>query len=757
MIDTSQTQSFIQALTGDVNTPIDWRCIHDKDRARPGHNFHGALSEVLPTLTEYSNAGYGIFCCINAMDGQGQEYSNVAYIRAHVADLDDPLTSAANYQRAAQSASFAVNSSPNKYHLYWRVQPYTGNDYFTHIQRKFAQLYDADRSIVDSTRVMRVPGFPHQKNEPYNVTFTPLTEYIYSTDQLSDMLAPVNVIEHISTRSPLGTPEMQAPSLEWLKFALSITNPNDMDRQEWLSFSAAIKQAGWSHATDDELYKIWSEWCALYEGNDSGENLKLWNSIKDTETGWTTIKRRTPVEAYRMFGYTEPPAAPVTPPPTTAATDKPDSYGEILSEHECKEYFKNCYFVEREGKILNPVGRYMNSTQFNGRYGGKQFIVTSTGKTTDEPWKAALRSTCWQIPKVDHVRFLPEKPSYEIIEDGLGRPGLNTYIPAKIDAREGDVSLWLDWLQRILPVESDRKILIEYMAHCAKYPGFKIPWAPVLTSAEGIGKAAFHMIMKQSLGDVYVYTPKAQELVSSGSTFNAWMRGKLLILVNEIRIDERRELIEILKPMITDAEVEVQSKGVDQDMEDNPANWLFFSNHRDAIPVNKNGRRYAIFYSALQNAKDIENAGMDDAYFIRFFDWLRDGGGLQAVTHYLLNYPIERGALPVRAPETSSTAEALVFTQSPMERTVTDCIADGICGFKGGYVSSLAVLTRSKAAGVRNANNQTVQCCLEGMGYVKIGRAVKSYIQEDVSNRAEIYGIRSDLPLEGYGRAQGYE
>jgi hypothetical protein len=307
--------------------------------------------------------------------------------------------------------------------------------------------------------------------------------------------------------------------------------------------------------------------------------------------------------------------------------------------------------------------------------------------------------------------------------------------------QQGDVSLWLDHMTKILPDANDRKIFLDYMAHCIKYPGYKIQWAPLLQSAEGVGKTVFFEIISHSLGDMYVYRPKAPELVSSGSKFNAWMRGKLAIMVDEIKIDERRELIEILKPMITDSRIEVQSKGVDQDMEDNVANWVFFSNYKDAIPINKNGRRYAIFYSTLQSERDIMNAGMDKAYFDRLWTWLRKGGGLQAVTYWFKHYPIECGDIPVRAPHTSSHEEALRISRSPVEVIISDSIADGCVGFKSGFVSVPAALNKARAAGVRNATNRTVQSVLESMGYVEIGRTTNPIMSEDPNTNALIYSL----------------
>lgn len=779
MTDFNLASWYVFALTGNTEAVIDWRLIHDTNKEVPAHNYRGTLRDMWSTLCSYNSRGYGVFASINALRPDldptaKRTLEMVDHIRTHVVDLDS-VTAPADYERAvAAGASFAVQSSANKFHVYFKVHPYQGNEFFELQQRKLNQLYNGDPSVIDATRVMRVAGFYHLKGEPQlvNLWTLPSFERLRTHDEIAAELAPINVVQHFGSRKPLGTPELAAPSLDWLIFALKSQDPNDMSREEWLSLSAAFKQSGWNFATDDELFKLWSEWCDQYEHNDAGENRKLWDSIRDTETGWKTFERRTHVSAYMSFGYQTPPTpqqltppvptppvvqGEILPPTQTPRVGRDTITSEIISPDECSQWFDDCYFVEQSGKIVNRSGRFMNSTQFNGVYGGKQFIITSTGKLTDEPWKAALRSTCWTIPKVDHIRFLPDHPTFDVVYDGLGRRGLNVYIPARVNSVEGDISPFFDWLSRILPDRNDQRILIEYLAHCVKYKGFKIPWSPMLQSVEGIGKTIFRELMANALGDMYVYSPKAPELVKSGSTFNAWMRNKLMIVVDEIKIDERRELIEILKPMITDARVEIQSKGVDQDMEDNAANWLFFSNYKDAIPINKNGRRYAIFFSAMQSNADLIAAGMDKAYFQSLWRWLREGGGFAAITHYLQNYPIERGGVDVRAPDTSSRNEALAISRSPLELIIAEAVADNLSGFSGGYVSTVAAIARAKASGIRSPNTRTVQACLEAMGFAHLGRSERPYFQEDATQRSEIYAVRSDLPISGYARAQGYE
>ena len=788
-----QASAYIAALTGEdpATAALWWRCIHDADKTIPAHKYYGTLSAVWETLCGYNQAGWGIFANINAFNPPAPDralhenkhnLADVWYIRTQAVDLDNTLTANQNYQLAAASnppPTFAVATSDNKFHLYYTVQPYVGNDYYSLIQQKLRQLYDGDRAIIDPTRVLRVPGFFNHKYahpqsdkhvpgaQPYLVTCWTLGGFgqRYNVAQIEAALQHVNVIDVQHGRKPLGDAELAAPSLDWLRFSMSLVNPNEMDRREWLSISAAFKQAGWNHADEPTLRSIWDEWCARYSGNDAAENDKLWNSVRDSETGWKSFYRHAPtLIAYEKFGFDKREAPQPLPPetdqpseqPTPDAPDAPQqSFPEILSDIECRQFFKDCYFIEREGRMLTPRGRFMNATQFNGAYGGHLFVIDANGKTTDEPWKAATRSTLWTVPKIDHVRFLPQEPQFKIVSDQLGRKGINTYIPVRIRSKPGDITPWLRHMELMLPVESDRQQLFRYMAHNVKFPGFKIPWAPLIQSAEGVGKGFIIKAIERIIGDMYVYRPKAEELVKSGSTFNAWQRGKLMIIVDEIKVDEKRDLIEILKPLITEDRAEIQSKGVDQDMEDNPANWWFFSNYKDAIPVSQNGRRYSVYYSVIQNKADLLARGMNDDYFIGLFTWLENGGS-EIIAHWLLNYPIERGDIPRTAPETSSQAEAIRVSRGPIEKAILNAIEDQLPGFRGGYVSTLAVLSRLKSLGGRQPSQSTVERILEGMGYSEIGRAKRMYSQENMSERSLIFAVLPDMPIDAYGRLQGY-
>lgn len=768
-MDYSQAFAYVQALAGDpATTTLDFRAIHDTDKAVAAQTFRGTLPDLWDAMTRYNEAGYGIFAVTAALDGVGRKLENVSHVRAHYIDLDEyDAVQQYHLAAAAQPApGFAVQTSANKFHVYWPVQPYAGNERFSIVQRKLRQVFNGDPSIIDPTRVMRLPGTYHRKGEPILVTCHALAGYGQrcTVEQLEAALASVNVIEGgFGERHPLGDENLAAPSAPWLQRALDLVDPNDLDRGEWIAHMCAFKQAGWTLLPPEQLWEMFAKWCERYAENDAGENWKQWQSINSTELGWKSLVNRVPsLKGLVTFG--ERAAAPVavaapvgqvTPPMPEPAPM--DCSGEYLTHLEQQEYFKGCFAIIGKGSILTPEGRFLKSSEFNMRYGGKKFLIDSQGKCTDEAWKAVTRSTLWTAPKVDHIRFLPEHPFGHIIEDALGRKGVNTFIPIKFKRKAGDPTPWLDHFAKIIPDEGDRKTLLAWFAHTIKFPGEKIKWAPMIQSVEGVGKGFIQETLERIIGDMYVYSPKAEELTGSGSTFNGWMRNKLLIIVNEIKVDEQRALVEILKPMITDRRLEVQSKGVDQEMEDSATNWLFFSNFKNAIPVNKNGRRYAVFFSALQNRDDLTEAGFNDAHFDRMFRWLRNGGS-EIMADYFLNHPVELGGCGGTAPDTSSMSEAINLTRSPLERVICDGIADNMAGFKGGWVSVTAVLQRCKLTGaVRNPSPAAVTSVLETMGYVHCGRSPRPYFNEDKESRSTLYFKGTVMSVDYYAMMQGYE
>ena len=447
--------------------------------------------------------------------------------------------------------------------------------------------------------------------------------------------------------------------------------------------------------------------------------------------------------------------------------DPKQQLDEILIAAEQKIWFAGCTLIGPRNVIVDGRGIEYGPGAFNAAFGGKRFIIDGTGKITDEAWKAATRSTLWTVPKVDGYAFRPDRPTGEIVTDELGRTAVNVYVPARVDRMAGDPSPFLDHLARVIPDEGDRRILVEWMAHVVRFPGHKIPWAPLIQSVEGVGKNALKYVLTHAIGAPYVYAPNVKELGGSGGKFNAWMERKLLLFADEIKTDDKRDLIEILKPLISERQIEIQGKGVDQIMGDNPAHWLFFTNHKDAIPKTINDRRYAVFFSAIQSESDLMAAGMDDAYFACLYDDFLGVGehdkhkrGLQIVADYLLNHPIERGAIPMRSPATTSTAEAVEVGRGWLEQMISDAVDASEPGFRDGWINTAAVGRVLRENGKTTPSPATMTAAITALGFKKLGQAGCGYHQDDPQNpnkRGVLYHRDATVNLADYGRSQAYD
>ena len=770
-MDLQQTEAYIASLTGDPNSVMDWRVIHDSDKGQKGRNIRGSLHQVQNELVQYNQEGWGVFVTINQMDGQGHSLENVHAIRTHVIDLDDPETSVNNFKRAADDQKipphFYVNTSKDKFHVYWLVEPYAGNDFYSLQQRKLAQLYNGDKSVIDASRVLRVPGFYHMKNrhEPYLVNCGGLGQHPrHNSVQIDQALSHINIEQYVKNRHDLGTKEMAAPSLELLEAALNLIDPNTLSREKWVAVTAAFKQAAWTLTTPEEVHLMWLKWCERYDENDQAENEKNWRSIRDTQAGWGWFKHNTHIKAY--IDYSQP----ITVEDAVKISkmrvgnynkgeilEAQRSLPDILDKEQMEIWFDRVYYVAESGEIFTANKRFMKQQAFTAYYGGKLFINRPEGKMTDDAWKAVTRNPVFSIPKVDHIRFLPQNEPYSITYDAHGRAGLNIYVPPKIDRIKGDVSRFLWLYEKILPDPGDRKILFDWVAHAIQFPGEKLRWSPLLQSTQGTGKGFLTQAMIYAVGEDYTHIPNPNAMKSSNNQFNAWGKEKILIVCDEIDTKGSSHMTDILKQVVSEQRMVFEAKGKDQTMCDNAANWIFTYNGKDNVKVDIKERRFCPLFSALQTPQDIIDAGLTDEFFKELFDWFKDGGGKEAIAYYFMyEYKVKKNGIGQRAPKSTSWDEFIKICRSPIEVVLDESIENQVQGFRNGFVSMEVLHSRCKMAGIRYAKTDKMDEILKAKSYVPIGKTIQPIMVENPSSFSDIYSLDKNADVSLYPAAQGY-
>jgi hypothetical protein len=201
------------------------------------------------------------------------------------------------------------------------------------------------------------------------------------------------------------------------------------------------------------------------------------------------------------------------------------------------------------------------------------------------------------------------------------------------------------------------------------------------------------------------------------------MLGKIFYAVEDIYVpDARREVIEELKPMITGGDgLEIEAKGIDQTSADICGNFMFNSNHKDAIKKTGNDRRFCVLFSAQQESSHLQRDGMGGDYFPNLYNWLR-ADGYAIVSEFLHSYAIPVELNPAgecqRAPISSTTGEALQVSQGTIEQEILESVAQGLPGFNGGFISSIYLDRLLDRMGLmRKINHLRRREILESLGY----------------------------------------
>lgn len=164
-VDLEEARKFL-ALLDPTAEKFHFRTFDDRGRGG-GKNYAGALDDVAVDLQLDNGNGRGVFVVVN--EG-GHKADEIRRVRALFADFDNG--SALNLPRGAFASigepHVVVQSSRGNIHAYWLVDGLAPGE-FKSMQQAIAQQFGSDPSVCDLPRVMRLPGFFHQKYEPIPV------------------------------------------------------------------------------------------------------------------------------------------------------------------------------------------------------------------------------------------------------------------------------------------------------------------------------------------------------------------------------------------------------------------------------------------------------------------------------------------------------------------------------------------------------------------------------------------------------------
>ncbi|CAM5771839.1 hypothetical protein LMIY3S_03643 [Labrys miyagiensis] len=313
--------------------------------------------------------------------------------------------------------------------------------------------------------------------------------------------------------------------------------------------------------------------------------------------------------------------------------------------------------------------------------GTEQFIDVETGFRHSKPQlddlfahvkeeKGRISAFLLSNPKLRKSIALTYQPGNEerLIIDQKGHQKLNLWRPSNVGSAEAaasdaDAAPFIEHLRFLCPTDAEYSLLVDCLAFMIQRRGEKLMFAPVLVGKQGTGKSALATIMRRLLGDRNSTTASTIDIRSG---FNDWIAEKELVVVEEIMALGRTEIMNTLKPLITEHWISINTKHVRRYEIENKANFIFLSNHEDALRLDDDDRRYFV----ITNRKEPKQP----EYYREFFAWAENN--LPIIQSWLLSRDIASFNPKKAPPSTVGKLKMIELSKDARETLIAQLIAE---------------------------------------------------------------------------------
>ena len=316
-----------------------------------------------------------------------------------------------------------------------------------------------------------------------------------------------------------------------------------------------------------------------------------------------------------------------------------------------------------------------------------------------------------------------------------GKSLINSYVArgvepcAKLDADgQSVVDMLLAHIEISIEREDEQRILLDWLAYIYQNPGKRVGWAMFLQGAQGTGKTYFGTMLQELMGS----NVRQLDTSAISGRFTGWAHGSLVTVVEEIRIAgaSKWEIIDKLKPIISNHVIQIEEKGRDHRTVPNFTSYFLLSNHIDAIPIVAGDRRYCCILSRIQNEQQLFDmfGGREKTkqYFDRLFSETRRRP--DAIARFLKDWKVSDSFDPIgRAPETSARLVMQNLSVSPEADAIEDAILKHQCEVINDEILDLTWLNKLiDGAGEMLPKKRAISTILADLGYRPIpSRRVK--------------------------------
>lgn len=693
----------------------------------------GEYHAVKRTLQALNKAGAGVFVTINETDMNGRKASNITRVRAVWIDDDggaELICGAPDIE-----PHLITETSPGKYHKIFLVDGASFDDH-RRLQEILIERWGSDPGAKDLARVLRLPGFQHLKGEPFTVRLIHESgAKPYSVEELAEALGGwVTEKEHPLHTHTEAEPEPTGdgvyrpiteefvrphilPDITLQKARHYLPRDFDQSRDAWLKIGIALFNQFEGSDSAMMLFDEWSSTKRAYQGLDDIQ--RTWDSFRGRDSGpkmsfKTVIKQRNEDLSSRQRGaLLSSGGSPVATKilndsaffgdtgsaQVLVAGDDMEAYGmrdPILfnadgseytaSAQEIRDGFLWCLdwvWVSNLNKFVraSDVSSTVSSEAFDGTYNSELKRINGKQPKSMSKYLRDNDAVC----KVERFVYLPNDGKVGFYPPGSDVRVLNSYSDTSTQPLTGDAPR-----ESIPAVEAFKRhielttggwgkeaiLLCNFLATCIRKPYTKIPWALLMTGAEGVGKSFFGEFLKYALGEANVNEVSGNTISSGSKTgFNSWAEGHLVCLIEEVKWQGESvfDILNNLKPVITNPTISCHRKGKDPYTVPNYANYILFSNHDDALHLSKGDRRYCVMRSEFPLDRILVE---EPDYFSVLFGHIK-GKHLSTIMKFLLDVPNHPDFDPKgRAPWTGEKEILVTYAETGMGDFITDMMEE---------------------------------------------------------------------------------
>lgn len=519
-------RNFLDMLGGS-DAQYAWRILPKGDGV-PANHF-GSLRAVSGRLNAANQQGAGVFLTVNETDGCGAKAENIVRVRAIFADLDgapiEPILA------AKPEPHMIIESSPGKYHAYWKVKS-CQLDQFKPLQQAIARRFDSDPAVCDLPRIMRVPGFFHQKAAPFLSHIVEQHAGLpYTVDEI---VTGLNLILDHESRTADSEPRGK-------KSPTDITAPLvDGERTAALTeFCGRFIRAGLER--DDILLRL-REW-----------NDNLPESLPDKKLIDTLDS------IYRC-----------------------DARNRAANDAVIQEYNENHAVVSMGGKtvVLREFPDrvdFMSVTGFRDYYCNKPQIEG-----------VAVANFWLRHPERRTHPGVVFDPSCSASNDEY-----NLWRGFAVSPEPGDCGLYLDHVRDNIAAGNQAvyQYLLDWMADAVQNP-HRLPGVAIaLRGLQGTGKGVFISQFGEIFGSHFKHVHTPDQLTGR---FTQHLADALLVFADEVVWGGDKQREGVLKSLVTEKRRFVEPKGVNAYVVDNYVRLLMATNNDWAVPAGKEERRFCV-------------------------------------------------------------------------------------------------------------------------------------------------------------------